>query len=104
MYNFKIIEQILICITELIFYMSGEFKVMHFTSSNLLRDFLNGKWKIVFFFFFFFKIKLCEKIRVNLTRNTVDQTHFLTRLKGPILTCNPFDLQPNVPRLFTDKN
>ena len=27
---------------------SGEFKVMHFTSSNLLHDFLNGKYMLFF--------------------------------------------------------
>jgi len=44
--NFKIIEQILICLAELILDMSEEFKVMHFTLSNLLRNFPNGKYML----------------------------------------------------------
>ena len=32
--------------SELILDMSGEFKVMYFTSSNLLRDFSNGKYML----------------------------------------------------------
>ena len=30
LYNFKIIEQVLICLAKLILNMSGEFKVIHF--------------------------------------------------------------------------
>ena len=44
LYNFKIIIQVLICLAKLIIDMSGEFKLMYFTSSNLLYDFPNGKY------------------------------------------------------------
>ena len=47
MYNFKIIE-ILISLTEFILDISSEFKVMHFTSSNLLHDFPNGIHVVLF--------------------------------------------------------
>ena len=44
LHNFKIIELVLISLTEFIIDISGEFKVMHFTSSNLLHDFPNDKY------------------------------------------------------------
>ena len=46
LYNFKSIEYVLISLIQFILDISGEFKVMHFTSSNLLHDFPNGKYML----------------------------------------------------------
>ena len=43
------IEQVLICLAGLNFYMSGEFKVIHFILSNLLYDFPNDKYMLFSF-------------------------------------------------------
>ena len=54
MYNFKIIEQVLICLAVLVLDMSGEFKIIYFTSSNLLHDFSNDKYML-------FSLKIIKK-------------------------------------------
>ena len=41
-----IILKVLISLIEFIHDINSEFKVMHFTSNNLLHDFLNGKYML----------------------------------------------------------
>ena len=54
---------------EFVLDVSGEFKVMHFTSSNLLHDFPNGKYKLFSLFFFLKIINSYEKYKLTrLTR------------------------------------
>ena len=72
-------------LTEFIFNISGEFKIMHFTLSNLLHDF-NGKCMLFSLLNFLF-INHVKNIRANPTRpatyfNPFKMTHFLlvTRL------------------------
>ena len=54
------IEQVLICWVNFVLNMSGEFKVMYFTTSNSLHDFPIAKC-------IFFLKKSCEKIQVDLS-------------------------------------
>ena len=71
--------------------MSGEFKMIHFTSSNLLCDFPNGKWK---------KKKILLK---NFHAKNTSQTNmFLTRIKWPVINLQPDwpDLNPTWPNSF----
>ena len=67
---------------------------MHFTSSNLLHDFLNGKYML---FSFKKKIHVKNMGQPDPTHNLIDLNPFLTRLKWPFLTRNPFDPQPDWP-------
>ena len=41
-------------LTKFILDISDEFKVMHFTSSNLLHDFPNGKYKLFSFYIYIY--------------------------------------------------
>ena len=59
---------------------SGEFKVMHFTSSNLLHDFPNGKHML--FYIYIYIYNSCEKYGLtDPTHNSIDPNPFLTHLK-----------------------
>ena len=61
----------LICLAKLIFDMGGEFKIMYFTSSNLLHYFLNEKY---FFFFSLREVMWKNMGQPNKTHNQIDPT------------------------------
>ena len=68
---------------------------MHFTSSNLLHNFLNDKYML---FSLYKKNHVKNMGQFDLTHNPIDLNLFLTRLKWPVLTCNPIDPpNPNPP-------
>ena len=75
---------------------------MHFTSSNLLHDFLNGKYM---FSLFIYVLKSSEKygltwpnLQTHPTRNPIDLNPFLTCLKWPIYDTQPVWPNPNLTR------
>ena len=55
-------------LTKFILDISDEFKVMHFTSSNLLHDFPNGKYKLFSFYIYIYIYIYHVKKRGNPTR------------------------------------
>ena len=64
---------------------------MHFTSSNLLHDFPNGKYMLFYLLKNnFLKNHVKSTGQSDLTRNPIDPNPFLIRLKWPV-----FDPQPN---------
>ena len=75
---------------------------MHFISSNLLRNFPNGKYML---FSLKKKKKSCEKYEstwLDLIRNPIDLNPFLIRLKWPVLIYNLIDpiwTRPDLPIL-----
>ena len=69
-------------LTKFILDISDEFKVMHFTSSNLLHDFPNGKYKLFsFYIYIYISCEKNEATRPDPTRKPIDLNPFLTRLK-----------------------
>ena len=94
MYNFKIIECVLINLIEFILNISGEFKIMHFTSSNLLHNFPNGKYMLFSLCIYIYKIHMKNTGQLDPTCNLIDPNTFLTRLKWSV-----FDLWPVWPAI-----
>ena len=83
---------VLISLTEFILDIIGEFKVMHFTLSNLLHDFLNDKYmsfSLYIYIYIYINIHVKNTGQSDPTSNSIDPNPFLTRLKWLV-----FDLQP----------
>ena len=73
---------VLISLIEFIFDIIGEFKVMHFILSNLLHDFLNGKYMLFsLYIYIYIYIHVKNTGQPGPTSNPIDLNPFLTRLK-----------------------
>ena len=79
---------VLISLTKFILDIIGEFKVMHFTLSNLLHDFLNGKY-MSFSLYIYIYIHVKNTGQPGPTSNPIDLNPFLTRLKWLVFYLQP---------------
>ena len=77
LYNFIIIEQVLIFWVKSIHDMSGEFKIMHSTLSNLLFDLPNGKYILKYIYIYIYiYIHVKNIVQTDPTCNLIDMYHF----------------------------